>query len=73
MANPNDISSKIIDKFNYMNFKENVSIALRVNKLLGVKEEIALRGMFKANPDPGALKIYKLIKEGKIIFYKENI
>jgi len=69
MANPNDISSKTIKKFNYMNFKENVSIALRVNKLLGVKEEIALRGMFKANPDPGALKIYKLIKEGKIIFF----
>ena len=69
MANPNDISSKTIKKFNYMNFRENVSIALRVNKLLGVKEEIALRGMFKANPDPGALKIYKLIKEGKIIFF----
>ncbi|MBA7636109.1 Capsule biosynthesis protein CapB [subsurface metagenome] len=52
-----------------MNFKENVSIALRVNKLLGVKEEVALRGMLKANPDPGALKVYKLIKEGKIIFF----
>jgi len=52
-----------------MNFKENVSIALRVNKLLGVKEEIALRGMLKANPDPGALKILKLVKEGKIIFF----
>ncbi len=64
-----DISDKIIKKFNYMNFKENVSIALRVNKLLGVKEEVALRGMLKANPDPGALKVYKLIKEGKIIFF----
>jgi len=67
-ADPDYISSKIIKKFNYMNFKENVSIALRVNKLLGVKEEVALRGMLKANPDPGALKMYKLIKEGKIIF-----
>ena len=52
-----------------MNFKENVSIALRVNKLLGVKEEIALRGMLKAKPDPGALKVCKLIKENKIIFF----
>ena len=68
-ADPDYISSKIIKKFNYMNFKENVSIALRVNKLLGVKEEVALRGMLKANPDPGALKVYKLIKEGKIIFF----
>jgi poly-gamma-glutamate synthase PgsB/CapB len=68
-ADPVDVSDRTIKKFNYMNFKENVSIALRVNKLLGVKEEVALRGMLKANPDPGALKVYKLIKEGKIIFF----
>lgn len=68
-ANPDDVSDSIIYKFNYMNFKENVSIALRVNKLLGVKEDVALRGMLKANPDPGALKIFKLVKENKIIFF----
>jgi len=68
-ADPDDVSSKIIDKFHYMNFKENVSIALRVNKFLGVKEDVALRGMLKASPDPGALKIFKLVKEGKIIFF----
>jgi len=68
-ADPDDVSDRTINKFNYMNFKENVSIALRVNKLLGVKEEIALRGMLKANPDPGALKVYKLIKENKIVFF----
>jgi len=68
-ADPDDVSNRTIDKFNYMNFKENISIALRVNKLLGVKEEVALRGMLKANPDPGALKVYKLIKEGKIVFF----
>jgi poly-gamma-glutamate synthase PgsB/CapB len=68
-ADPDDVSDRIIDKFNYMNFKENVSIALRVNKLLGVEEEMALRGMLKANPDLGALKIFKLVKEGKIIFF----
>ena len=68
-ANPVDVSDRTIDKFNYMNFKENVSVALLVNKLLGVKEEVALRGMLKANPDPGALKVHKLIKEEKIVFF----
>jgi len=68
-ADPDDVSDKIIDKFNYMNFKENVSIALQVNKLLGVKEDVALRGMLKANPDLGALKVYKLVKGDKIIFF----
>ena len=69
MVNPDDISSKIIEKFNYMNFKENISIALQVNKLLGVKEEIALKGILKAAPDPGALKIYKLSKENNTLFF----
>jgi len=68
-ADPDYISSKIIKKFNYMNFKENVSIALQVNKLLGVKEEVAFKGMLKATPDPGALKVYRIIKENKIIFF----
>ena len=68
-ADPDCISSKIMEKFNYINFKENVSIALQVHKLLGVKEEIALRGMLKATPDPGALKIYKLSKENNTLFF----
>jgi len=61
-VNTEDISDKLIQQFNYMNFKENISLALQVNKLLGVEEKSALQGMLKANPDPGALKIYKLTK-----------
>jgi len=68
-ADPNFVSSNTLEKFNYMNFKENVSIALRVNKLLGVDEEVALRGILKASPDPGALKIYELPKADKMIFF----
>jgi poly-gamma-glutamate synthase PgsB/CapB len=68
-TNPDNISNKIMEKFNYMNFKENISIALQVNKILGVDEEVALRGILKANPDPGALKIYELSKGDKIIFF----
>ena len=52
-----------------MSFKENVSIALQVNKILGVDEEVALRGILKTSPDPGTLKIYKLAKGDKIIFF----
>ena len=68
-ADPNYVSNNILEKFNYMNFKENVSIALLVNKLLGVDEEVALRGILKTSPDPGALKIYELSKGDKIIFF----
>ena len=68
-ADPNYVSSNILEKFNYMNFKENISIALQINKILGVDEEVALRGILKANPDPGALKIYELSKGVKMIFF----
>jgi poly-gamma-glutamate synthase PgsB/CapB len=68
-ADPNCVSGNTLEKFNYMNFKENVSIALQVNKLLGVDEEVALRGILKASPDPGALKIYVLPKGDKMIFF----
>jgi len=68
-ADPDSISDEVIDKFSYMNFKENVSIALEVNRLLGVKEEVAIRGMLKTDPDPGALKIYKLSKYNKVLFF----
>ena len=68
-VDPNDISDEIIKKFNYLNFKENISIALQVNRLLGVKDEISLKGMIKAAPDPGALKIYELYKENKRVIF----
>jgi poly-gamma-glutamate synthase PgsB/CapB len=68
-ADPDNISNEVIDKFSYMNFKENVSIALEVNRLLGVKEEVAIKGMLKTDPDPGALKIYKLSKYNKVLFF----
>ena len=68
-ADPADVSDRTINKFSYMNFKANVSIALHVNKLLGVKEEIALKGILKAAPDPGALKIYKLSKKNNTLFF----
>lgn len=68
-VDPNNISNEIIKKFNYMNFKENISIALQVTRLLGVKDEISLKGMMKATPDPGALKIYELSRENKTIIF----
>jgi len=64
-----NIPDTIMGKFEYMNFKENISIALEVNKLLGVNEDIALKGILKAKPDPGALKIFKIRKNKKIIYF----
>ncbi|GAB4115579.1 MAG: poly-gamma-glutamate synthase PgsB [Candidatus Caldatribacteriota bacterium] len=68
-VNPEDISDKLLEQFTYMNFKENISLALQVNQLLGVEPSIAFTGMLKARPDPGTLKIYKLNQVGKNLLF----
>jgi len=50
-------------------FKDNVAIALKVSKLLSINEKIALQGIAKANPDPGALTIYQLKRDNKLIWF----
>lgn len=68
-AGAQNIPVRLLKKFKYINFPENLAIALEVTKLLGVKEEIAIRGMLKAAPDPGAAKIYRFSREGKDLFF----
>lgn len=45
--------------FDYLVFPENVALALAAAEALGVPEEAAMRGMQKAIPDAGALRIRK--------------
>ncbi len=50
-----DISDADMAPFCYTEHKENVALSLRVVAEVGVDRETALRGMYKATPDPGAL------------------
>ena len=52
-----------------MEHKENVALALRVCLDLGIDRETALRGMWKASPDPGALTIHQIIFFGRRIIF----
>src|SRR5699024_11505017 len=45
---------------------ENVALALAVAEVIGIEEEVALRGMLQANPDPGAMRIKEVQKAGNI-------
>jgi poly-gamma-glutamate synthase PgsB/CapB len=47
-----------LERFSYTEHAENVALALRVCTDLGVAREVALRGMWKCRPDPGALTTY---------------
>ncbi len=48
-----------LDRFSYIEHKENIKLALQVCNYLGVDSGTALAGMMQANPDPGALALYK--------------
>jgi poly-gamma-glutamate synthase PgsB/CapB len=64
------VTQEEMNGFSYMEHKENVALALSVCKHLGIKREIALKGMYKAIPDAGVLSFHPIISSGKRInFY----
>ena len=66
ISDPDSVSSKEMEGFNYIEHKENVAMALAVCEHLGVDRNTALNGMHKANPDAGALKLYKVNAFNKV-------
>ena len=65
VVDANSISKDYMDKFPFLEHAENVALALQVCKDVGVAEDLALSGMLKTNPDPGALVIWDLNFEGR--------
>ncbi|MCW8810566.1 MAG: poly-gamma-glutamate synthase PgsB [Ignavibacteriaceae bacterium] len=70
LANSDSVTDDEMNSFNYLEHKENVALALSVCEHLGIERNIALRGMYKAIPDAGVLKLSKVNVFGKSIkFY----
>ena len=63
VANNSAVSEKFLSQFNYMVFPENAALAFAVAKALEINPMTAARGMLKAKPDPGAMKIHSLISD----------
>ncbi|HUJ90651.1 MAG TPA: poly-gamma-glutamate synthase PgsB [Syntrophorhabdales bacterium] len=63
------ITDEEMEGFSYVEHKENVALALRLCLDLGVNRETALRGMWKAIPDPGAMTISHLRFFGRHIYF----
>ncbi len=55
-----DITDEELTAFPYIEHKENVALALKVCRDLGIDRQTALAGMWKAPPDPGVLTISHL-------------
>ena len=60
VAEPDRVSDADIAAFDYIAFKENVAIGYALADILGIPRSVALRGMVKAAPDPGVLRLRDL-------------
>lgn len=56
--------------FSYFEHPENVALALIVADHFGIRKEDALQGMYRATPDPGAMRVYNIpISGGHVFLY----
>jgi gamma-polyglutamate synthase len=70
LADPSVISDYEMQGFSYIEHKENVALALAVCEHFGIKRAVAFTGMYKANPDAGALLCNNIYAEDKkMIFF----
>ena len=56
-----------LNKFKYIEHPQNIAIALDVCDKMGIKRDIALKGMYSVQPDLGALIVWKLKVDGGYI------
>jgi poly-gamma-glutamate synthase PgsB/CapB len=64
-ADPEVVSDSDIDRFDYIAFKENVSIAIAIADMVGIPRNVAMDGIVRADPDPGVLRMKELRIRGK--------
>ncbi|MCK9399396.1 MAG: poly-gamma-glutamate synthase PgsB [Bacteroidales bacterium] len=67
---PQSVSPEEMKGFRYIEHRENVSLALAVCQHLEIDRETALKGMYQAIPDAGALMAYRVEAFHKrLVFY----
>lgn len=70
ISDASSVSDDEMKQFSYIEHKENVALALAVCEQVGINRNTALKGMYKAIPDAGALNRFKIETYNKTInFY----
>ncbi len=67
--NPNTVSPDEMKGFSYIEHTDNVALALAVCQQCKIDREIALQGMYKAVPDAGALRRFRVDAFQKELFF----
>ncbi|MCC9643077.1 poly-gamma-glutamate synthase PgsB [Rhodopirellula sp. JC740] len=60
-----NVTQDELAQFSYLEHAENVALALKVCQSMGVDREVALQGMWEAQPDPGAMRVHTQNVHGK--------
>ena len=68
-ADPDQVLDEDLRGFDYLQFKENVAIGLTIARLLGINRDAAIRGMWKAVPDVGVVRLLTYEVRGKHILW----
>jgi gamma-polyglutamate synthase len=68
-ADPARVSDEDLSGFNYLSFRENITIGLAVAEILGIPRVTAMRGMWNARPDVGVVNIQRTSWKGKEIIW----
>lgn len=64
---PSTVANEELKGFDYIEHAENVAVALAVCEKLGVPRHVALEGMHRGHADAGALRIFEVAQDGKIV------
>jgi poly-gamma-glutamate synthase PgsB/CapB len=68
-ADPNEVTEQDLAGFNYLSFRENISVGLTIAKILGIPRSTAMRGMWNARPDVGVVNIQRTNWKDKEILW----
>jgi poly-gamma-glutamate synthase PgsB/CapB len=63
------VTDEDLSRFSYLEHRENVALSLKVLQELKIDREVAMQGMWKASPDPGALVDFEVDFFGRQIFF----
>jgi gamma-polyglutamate synthase len=67
VSRPDDIEPGVMSGFRYLEHEENVATVLEATRILGVPDDVAIRGMYKAMPDVGVCARWDLDHHGVAI------
>ncbi|MFN3257223.1 MAG: poly-gamma-glutamate synthase PgsB [Ilumatobacter sp.] len=60
VGDPERVTDDEVNAFDYIAFKENITIALTIADIIGIPRDVAMKGMVDAAPDPGVLRMNEL-------------